>query len=163
MDKTKPSRALPPLSREDTDNAATPPDPHAIAEDDALPNIVADEQVDPLKYQTPGNLAASALGIAAGEVATVKLRYKLPDEDVSHLLEVPVLGTGAALADTSDDFRFAASVASFGMLLRNSPYKGTWTLDAVLELASGSLGADPTGYRAEFIGLVERAAELARD
>ncbi|MBU0617699.1 MAG: DUF3520 domain-containing protein, partial [Planctomycetes bacterium] len=109
------------------------PGPHAIAENDALPNIAGDEMVDPLKYQTPGNLAAAALGISDGEVATVKLRYKHPDGDTSQLLEVPVIDDGATLSETSEDFRFAASVASFGMLLRDSPYKAGWTYDAVLE------------------------------
>ena len=149
-------------SRNDEEQGpATPPDPEALAEEDALPNIVADEWVDPLRYQTPGNLAAAALGIADGEVATVKLRYKQPDSDVSQLLETPVVDYGVALSETSDDFRFAASVASFGMLLRGTPYAPEWTFDDVLALARGGVGADADGYRAECVGLVEKAAELA--
>jgi secreted protein with Ig-like and vWFA domain len=142
-------------------DGALTPDPHALAEADTLPNVIENEWVDPLKYQTPGNLAPSLLGVSDGEVATVKLRYKQPDGDVSQLLEVAVVDDGATLAETSRDFRFAASVASFGMLLRHSPYIGEWTFDAVRELAAEAVGDDADEYRIEFLGLVERANELA--
>ncbi len=61
---------------------------------------------------------------------------------------------------TSDNFRFSAAVASFGMLLRNSEYRGNSTYESVLELARNATGVDKEGYRAEFIELVEAAREI---
>jgi Ca-activated chloride channel family protein len=115
------------------------------------------------------NLTAAAL---TGEMMTVKLRYKEPDEDVSKLIEVPVMDAGATFAESSDDFAFAASVASFGMLLRQSFYtKATgstpadaidlFDYDFVHEVATEARGADPYGYRAEFLQLVEKAKSQA--
>ena len=60
----------------------------------------------------------------------------------------------------STDFRFAAAVASFGMLLRDSAHKGQSSLDAVIDIAERSKGADKTGYREEFVGLVQKARTL---
>lgn len=68
---------------------------------------------------------------------------------------------GKTVSQAGDDFRFAASVAAFGMLLRGSPHAGDATWREVLELAQASLGADPGGYRAEFLELVRAAAELS--
>jgi len=56
----------------------------------------------------------------------------------------------------SDDFRFAASVAAFGMVLRNSEHKGNANGASVVEMARSALGNDAGGYRSEFVGLVER-------
>ena len=61
----------------------------------------------------------------------------------------------------SVDFRFAAAVASFGMILRESPYKGTATIDSVLSMAEDSLGSDRNGYRHEFLQLVQRARAVS--
>ena len=66
-----------------------------------------------------------------------------------------ILHTAQNLSQTSDNFRFSAAVAGFGMLLRNSEYKGSISYDEVLTMARGSKGADKNGYRAEFIRLVE--------
>ena len=66
-----------------------------------------------------------------------------------------------AAALPSEDFRFAAAVAGFGQLLRTSPYTGSWTYDDALALARSGRGADPQGYRAEFVQLVETARSLA--
>jgi Ca-activated chloride channel family protein len=90
----------------------------------------------------------------------VKLRYKLPDASTSRWLD-HVIPAGRA-TEGSTDLRFAASVAAFGMILRDSEYKGSATLDDVLQLARRSLGRDEGGYRAEFVKLVEtvRAQEL---
>ncbi|MCD4823889.1 MAG: DUF3520 domain-containing protein, partial [Phycisphaerae bacterium] len=60
------------------------------------------------------------------------------------------------------DFQFAAAVAGFGMILRDSPYKGTYTLAAVKKLAAAAKGKDPNGYRAEFIALVKKARKLKK-
>jgi Ca-activated chloride channel family protein len=103
--------------------------------------------VDALRYQAPAPAARPAPG---GELAFVKIRYKLPDGDASRLMEHPVRDTGAA---ASRDLSFAAAVAGFGMLLRESEHRGTLTLDDVIRLADRSRGPDPDGYRAEFVRL----------
>ena len=87
----------------------------------------------------------------------VKVRYKDPDAEVSRLLSWPVHDGGATFAAAPADFRFAASVASFGMLLRQSRHKGSATYDDVLHVAQGALGPDEGGYRAGFLELVRKA------
>ena len=66
----------------------------------------------------------------------------------------------SALAPASEDFRFAAAVASFGMVLRDSEYKGTSTLDGAFKLAEASVGTDELGYRKEFVELVKEAGQI---
>lgn len=65
--------------------------------------------------------------------------------------------------EADDDFRFAAAVASFGMLLRNSSYKAESTYGQVIDIASSARGRDDFGYRAEFVNMVRIAAELTPD
>jgi Ca-activated chloride channel family protein len=113
--------------------------------------------VDPLRYQQPGSLTDIA---ATGQIMTLKLRYKEPDGHTSKLLVVDVVDDGGDIDRASTDFRFAASVAAFGMILRDSEHRGTATHDTVLELARNSLGDDEHGYRAEFINLVRTAKAL---
>ena len=93
---------------------------------------------------------------------TLKLRYKAPDGDVSKLLEFPLTDSGATWEKSSADFRFAAAVAGYGMLLRDSPHRGTATWNSVRELAVEGKGEDTAGYRAEFISLLEKARGLMR-
>jgi Ca-activated chloride channel family protein len=114
--------------------------------------------VDDLKYQTTGDLSEAA---QSNELLTLKLRYKLPDEDQSKLFSAPVEDSDAKFGAAGRDFQFAAAVASFGMLLRNSEHKGNATYDAVLEIAQSAAGEDDT-YRAEFLAMVKRAGELSR-
>lgn len=122
-------------------------------------------KVDPLKYQAP---AAEKPGTkneepaTSPELLTLKLRYKAPDGDTSKLLEFPLTDTGATWEKSSGDFRFAAAVAGYGMLLRDSPYKGSATWDSARELAVEGKGDDANGYRAEFISLLEKAKSLRR-
>ena len=113
--------------------------------------------VDPLKYQTPMDTTDVA---QSGELLTLKLRYKQPDGETSRLLEFSVRDGGKSYSQASQDFKFAAAVASFGMILRQSPYQGNGTLAAVLELAQEGKGSDPHGYRGEFLELVKQAREL---
>jgi Ca-activated chloride channel family protein len=91
----------------------------------------------------------------------VKLRYKKPQSDKSELLEYPI-GTGsvATLERLSPDFRFAASVAAFGQLLRGGKYVGNYGYGDVERLARGALDEDPEGYRREFVSLVKLADSL---
>jgi Ca-activated chloride channel family protein len=115
----------------------------------------ADEATRPtpeLKYQET-DLSAEAE--QTNELMTVKLRYKRPDEDESILMVHPVLDESVSLDQSSDNFKFSAAVAEFGLLLRDSQFKGEATYDQVLELAKGAKGQDEAGYRAEFIRLVE--------
>ncbi|MBW2261214.1 MAG: VWA domain-containing protein [Deltaproteobacteria bacterium] len=114
--------------------------------------------VDPLKYQKPMGKTGAA---ASGELFTLKLRYKMPDGDTSKLIERPVTDIGESWAEASNDFRFAAAVAGFGMLLRDSSFKGTATYASILALAEKALGEDPRGYRKELLGLVSSAKKLS--
>ncbi len=97
----------------------------------------------------------------ADELLTVKVRYKEPAGEVSRKVEFPVKDGGAAFADASGDFKFAAAVAAFGMVLRDSEHKGTADLAVVEQWAEQGLSYDPGGYRAEFVELV-RAVRRGR-
>jgi Ca-activated chloride channel family protein len=110
--------------------------------------------VDPLKYQealTPNSAAQS------GELMTVKLRYKDPEADSSKLLSVAVRDRAGEL---TANIGFASAVVQFGMLLRNSEFKGQASWTSSVDLARKFRGDDPDGYRAEFIRLAELAAAL---
>ena len=119
--------------------------------------------VDPLKYQKPAPRTAAqpaAADAASRELLTVKLRYKAPDGDTSKLLEHPLADSGRRFGEASADFKWAAAVAAFGMILRDSEHKGSATLDAVLELAEDGRGPDREGYHTEFIRLVRLAKAI---
>lgn len=115
------------------------------------------KSVDDLKYQTKGSITGSN----SNEIMTVKLRYKRPDEDVSRLISLPVPDTNKPLAQSSDNFRFSAAVAEFGLLLRNSEYKESGNYQQVIMMAKSARGKDVNGYRSEFINLVEATTSLA--
>lgn len=116
--------------------------------------------VDPLKYQQP----KEELKVKEGtdEILTVKFRYKAPDGDVSKLIEHPVIDQSIPIAKASENFRFAAAVAQFGMLLRNSEFKAAASFENVLSLARKAKNHDEEGYRAEFVRLVESARLLSK-
>ena len=118
--------------------------------------------VDPLKYQSPDPAAvATSLGKSSSpELLTVKLRYKEPDGETSKLLERAFVDPVAAFANAAPDLKFAAAVAEFGMILRDSEFKGNGTFSEVVEWAREGKGADEKGYRAGFIALVRKAQEL---
>ncbi len=101
-------------------------------------------------------------GACSGEMAFLKMRYKLPGETASKLIERPVTegDARASVAVLPEDMKFAAAVAGFGQLLRGDPYLKDFTLKDVIALGQAGKGADPFGYRAEFINLV-RLAETA--
>src|SRR5438034_5801999 len=98
----------------------------------------------------------------SGEMLTVKLRHKKPDGDQSELIERAITDNGTGFEKASADFKFAAAVAEFGMILRDSEHKGNGTLGAVLEWAQEGKGNDSTGYRAGFIELIRKAQELRK-
>jgi Ca-activated chloride channel homolog len=112
---------------------------------------------DPLKYQKEGQSTEAG---QSNELVTVKLRYKQPDGVTSSKLEVAAIDTGKTYSEANTDFRFAASVAAFGMILRSSPHKGNATMEQVISLAEQSLGEDPGGHRRAFVELVRAAAKL---
>lgn len=113
--------------------------------------------VDALKYQTTGEATNAA---NSGELLTVKIRYKQPQGSTSKLLSYAVSDGERSLEQTSDNFRFSAAVAAYGMLLRDSKHRGAADYDLVRKLAQGSLGEDPHGYRAEFLRLAAMAKDM---
>ncbi len=110
-------------------------------------------KIDPLKYQEPAKPARGS-----DEWLTVKLRYKEPEGDVSKEMVHPVPASDFK-ADMPGDFQFAAAVAEFAMLLRDSQHKGKATYEQVIEIAEASLGNDPNGHRKEFVELVKLAKQ----
>jgi Ca-activated chloride channel family protein len=130
--------------------------------------------VEELKYQKragsvsdrspegEGEKGRGGEGELSKELLTLKLRYKQPDGDVSTKIEYPLSEKGSQFRAASADFRFAASVAAFGMILRDSPYRGAINMGGVGEIAASSLGDDAKGYRAEFLDLVRRAEKLGK-
>ena len=120
--------------------------------------------VDPLKYGSAADKPAPARKRANDnpEWLTVKLRYKLPKADRSAKIEVPFVGAAGPFANASADFRFAAGVAAAGQMLRGDPAVMDLGYPDVIEWTSAAVGADPAGYRREFIDLLRNAAALAR-
>ncbi len=135
-------------------------------------NLAEGEQprlaVDKLKYQreaSPMLAAAPSSGqgqVSSKEALTVKLRYKQPEGTTSELIEVAVNDDARSFAEASEEFKFSAAVAGFGLLLRDSGYRGKLTWDQVRKLALEGKGKDEFGYRGEFIQLIEKARGLKR-
>jgi Ca-activated chloride channel homolog len=115
--------------------------------------------VDALKYQQP---AKSTTVSAGNELMTIKLRYKKPDGDISRLITHSVNDQPVSLTAASANFKFAAAVAEFGMLLRNSAFKQTGSYAQVQALAKAAKGTDKNGYREDFIKMVQSVTSLAR-
>jgi Ca-activated chloride channel homolog len=114
-------------------------------------------QVAKLKYQTPAATPSSG----SQELMTIKLRYKEPTGHTSKLLSHVVVDRAAALESMSVDFRWASAVAGFGMLLRDSPERGSLSWSMVSSLAQRAVGPDVEGYRKEFLSLATTAAGVA--
>ncbi|WP_192252992.1 vWA domain-containing protein [Mesorhizobium silamurunense] len=118
------------------------------------------EQVDPLRY---GQAKVDNGGVAnADEYAFVKIRYKLPNEDVSKLITTPVTAANevSSFDEAGSDQRFSVAVAAFGQKLRDEDQTANFGYDRILEIANAARGADPFGYRAEFLSLVRLASSL---
>lgn len=111
------------------------------------------DNIDTLKYQK----TVSQDQIALNEMMTIKFRYKDPKGSESKLIVHPLLAQDETEQKSSEDFRFASSVAEFGMILRDSKFKGKANFKNILTAARESKGIDTDGYRAEFIKLVETA------
>ncbi|TJV25585.1 MAG: DUF3520 domain-containing protein [Mesorhizobium sp.] len=118
------------------------------------------EQIDPLRY---GQASVDNGGVAnAGEYAFVKIRYKLPNEDVSKLITTPVTSANeiSSFDQASTDQRFSVAVAAFGQKLRDEDATAKFGYDKIMEIATAARGADPFGYRSEFLSLVRLASAL---
>ncbi len=114
------------------------------------------KSVDKLKYQKQ---KASEVA-ASDEWLTLKLRYKQPNGNKSQLMERPVSGAVKRFDKASDDFRFAAAVAGFGMLLSDSEYKGDLDYETIRAMAKAARGEDEQGFKAEMVRLVKTAESL---
>ncbi len=115
--------------------------------------------VDPLKYQKTANPNKSNF---KGEMMTVKIRYKAPEGESSTLITKTVNNADKNWKYASNNFKWAAAIAEFGMILRDSEYMSIKSFNQVLELANQSKGKDEFGYRTEFIRLVESAELMVR-
>jgi Ca-activated chloride channel family protein len=113
--------------------------------------------VDPLKYQVSRKIQEEDY---TDEMLTIKVRYKQPDGKTSKLLEKPVGSRPVSIDEVSDNLRFAAAVVEFGMILRESEFKGTATLDDAAKLAKNAKGEDEDGYRSELIRLINTVREM---
>lgn len=116
-------------------------------------------KIDPLKYQATKNTTEAK---HSGELMTIKLRYKKPADEVSALIVHPLIDANTEISKTSDNFKWSASVAAFGMLLRGSEYVGDFDYNDVVALAQASKGKDEEGYRIEFINMVKAFGPIAR-
>ncbi|GJL95844.1 MAG: hypothetical protein DHS20C05_22490 [Hyphococcus sp.] len=113
--------------------------------------------IDDLRY-----VPSAAVDGPKDEFAFVRLRYKLPEEEKSRLIEQPVRVSSAiaSLSDAPRDARFAAAVAAFGQKLKRAGYTDDYAYEDIIEMAQGAKGEDPYGDRAEFVNLVRAAAKI---
>ena len=107
---------------------------------------------DPLRY------GESTVAATSDELGFLKLRYKEPGDDVSQLIETPIVGSSIPGTEAN----FAAAIAGFGQLLRNPQYLGDWGYDEAIALANANRGSDNFGYRTEATQLMRLAQSLSR-
>ena len=115
-------------------------------------------RIEPLRYGAVP-VAAGETAATGGELAFLKLRYKLPGHAESTLIS-QAIATPTGQESASERLRFAAAVAAFGQYLRGGTSLNGYTLADIVTLASGAKGEDASGYRAEFIGLIKLAQAL---
>ena len=115
------------------------------------------DDIDPLKYQekTPKKKKHKFKASFNDELATVKFRYKKPSGKKSKKIVHPIKNNQKGFAQASDNFRFSAAVAYFGMILRESKFVKDRSIDQVVALAENAKGLDSEGYRSEFVRLVK--------
>jgi Ca-activated chloride channel homolog len=112
--------------------------------------------IDPLRYSKKEKQENKL----NNELLTIKIRYKKPDQDQSKLMTLPVKNNSIAYKNASGQFKLASAVASFGMILAESKFKGESDFNLVRTLASSAIGNDPNGYRREFLELNDKASKL---
>jgi len=117
------------------------------------------QRLPPRRYQSESNHTEPGNTSFSNELAHLRIRYKLPGESVSKLIQAPVMDSGIN-ARGGDSFNFAAAVAAFGQKLRGGTYLEDFSYDDIAELARNSRGQDPHGYRSEFMQLVGLAETL---
>jgi Ca-activated chloride channel family protein len=122
--------------------------------------VGAPPSVDPLRYQ-PTTKEEHLAATSSADLLTVKLRYQEPQGHQSKLLTHRLGGSVPTVRQASDNLRFAAAVAQFGMLLRQSDYLGDATYATTTDLASSARRPDPEGYRTQFVKLVRKAADIS--
>jgi Ca-activated chloride channel family protein len=145
--------------KDDTKDAGDMGSGHTVT---ALYEIIPVGASDAARVPRPDSLRylqSATVRPSTAELMHVRFRYKAPDDAVSIPMDVIV---PSRVAPATSDFRFAQAVAAFGMVLRDSEYKGTASAAMVLELASGALGSDRWGYRADFMRLVSAYSDLPR-
>ncbi|MGV6830540.1 MAG: vWA domain-containing protein [bacterium] len=116
-------------------------------------------KIDDLKYQ----INKVKLASASNEMLTIKFRYKKPKEDKSILITKTILNEYTKLETTSNNFKFSAAVAGYGLLLRDSKFKGNANYNSIKRLANEAKGEDKNGYRREFISLIETTSLLEEE
>ena len=117
--------------------------------------VLGKAETSNLKYQTSSTNPSS-------ELATIKLRYKKPDEDKSNLLETSVMSNDSRFGKTTEEFQFSAAVAAYSLILRESKYINGFTFSDVLTIAKPVVGVDDFS-RIEFLQLVEKARLLSEE
>ena len=115
-------------------------------------------KIDELKYQ---NSKVDPSAFRSKELMTVKFRYKEPNKEVSKLIVHSLMDQSISENKTSENFRWSAAVAGFGMILRESEFVNEYTMSQVLQLAQSAKGLDKEGYRIEFINMIKSQVLMA--
>ncbi|HYC47452.1 MAG TPA: VWA domain-containing protein [Burkholderiales bacterium] len=128
-----------------------------------VPAGAKQSRIDALRYQAERRPPVVVPSGHGDEYAFVKLRYKLPGEATSRLIEQPVRATGiyAALENAPAEQRFSVAVAAFAQRLRGESGLNSYSYSNIAALANAARGPDPEGYRAEFVRLVRMAETLS--
>jgi Ca-activated chloride channel family protein len=116
--------------------------------------------VDELRYQKSRDQLG---GGKDAELLTIKVRYKQPDRNESRLMVQALLDQDRTMAQASEEFRFAAAVDQFGLLLRDSEFKKDASYQSVVRLAESARGPDADGRRTEFVYLAKTAASRSNE
>ena len=121
-------------------------------------NLIYQQPALESESEKPSEKIVLTAAAKSGDLLTLAIRYKLPLANESTRSEYKLADSKQRFYEASEDFRFAAAVASFGMLLRNSQFSGDMDLTKVEKIASEAIGKDQSGYRAEFVDLVRQLA-----
>jgi Ca-activated chloride channel family protein len=108
------------------------------------------------RYQKPAMTEMAS----SEEMMFLKIRYKLPNDQTSILIEEPVTPRFKSESELSESFRFGSSVVEFALILRDSKYKGSANLNRVQEQVKSAFAFDPEGYRRSFLSMVEMTEEM---
>ena len=119
-------------------------------------NLIYQQPALESESEKPSEKIVLTAAAKSGDLLTLAIRYKLPLANESTRSEYKLADSKQRFYEASEDFRFAAAVASFGMLLRNSQFSGDMDLTKVEKIASEAIGKDQSGYRAEFVDLVRQ-------